>query len=67
MEQYKAQLGASNAHCTIVRSEIGDLCLQLTNEISKKQQHSSTKIKSRFLMQKSLQEEFEQEEVERKE
>ncbi|KAG6887876.1 hypothetical protein C0992_010389 [Termitomyces sp. T32_za158] len=60
----KANGHASDAHCTLARREIGDVCTQLDN-VKKKKLRGSTKVKAQFLTHPELKETFEKEEIER--
>lgn len=61
-----AQLSASNAHCTTIRRELDHVQQQLQN-VTKKKERGSKKIKARFLTARDLRAEFEQEDAERQE
>ena len=60
------QLSASNAHCTTIHRELGDVRLQLENA-TKKKERGSKKIKARFLTGANLRAEFERLDAERQE
>jgi septal ring factor EnvC (AmiA/AmiB activator) len=61
-----AQLSASNAHCTTIWQELDHVHQQLQN-VMKKKERGSKKIKARFLTARGLQAEFEQEDAEQQE
>jgi hypothetical protein len=60
------QLSASNAHCTTIHRELGDVRLQFENA-TKKKERGSKKIKARFLTGANLRAEFERQDAERRE
>src|SRR5436190_572514 len=64
MTMQSAELEASNAHCTIVQSEITDLCTQLANWHEKKTR-PSTKLKAHFVTLPELKDIFNLQEAER--
>jgi hypothetical protein len=60
------QLNASNAHCTSIRLELDHVQEQLQN-VTKKKERGSKKIKARFLTSKNLRAEFEREDAQQQE
>ena len=60
------QLSASDAHCTTIHRELGNVRVQLDNA-TKKKERGSKKIKARFLTGANLRAEFERQDAERQE
>ncbi|KAI0729980.1 hypothetical protein C8Q72DRAFT_745963, partial [Fomitopsis betulina] len=63
LQSTKAELEASNAHCTLMKHENGDLRTQLENSKKRKERNTSRRM-ARFITNQSLRSRYEQEKAE---